>query len=177
MKVFWQEQELTHPQQDLLALFNHAQALCTFRDNTSTQVLKLTADSTQDIYKSFSAALNTMGDKHAPIEKIYNFLQDYKVGDPITYCPGWGSSFVKCQHDQNFANFIDCLYEVNPDISYKINSITSELHFQGKNLYPNPGCWTAAIAITLGMPAKLSPFLIIGARLEAWGYLFQEATK
>jgi hypothetical protein len=42
------------------------------------------------------------------------------------------------------------------------------LHQSGKHLNPNPSAYTAAVAIVVGLPAPLTPYLFIAARLDSW---------
>ncbi|MEI6871477.1 MAG: hypothetical protein WCL08_04275 [Verrucomicrobiota bacterium] len=143
-----------------------------YRENASTLAVQISAESTQDFVKACMAALATIGKNHAPIVEIYEFLMTgKKTGDKI---PGWGSSFHKGKNDPHFIPVRFLLESINKELFNRINEITAELHLAGKNIYPNPGCWTAAAAITFGMPKEISPILFLRPRMDAWAIIFSQ---
>jgi len=173
MKTFWRKEPLSEKEVLLLFELRRAHFVCAFRNNASSEVFRITADATVDLFRSMSAALSTLGVNHAPIEQIYDFLVNTPAELP-KICIGWGSSFIKEQDDPEFKGTIKLLYELNPTLVRHIYGITKKLHDSGKKVYPNPGCWTAATAITLGMTKEISPYLIISPRIEAWATIFYQ---
>lgn len=181
MLTFWRKEPLNDKEIALFKAMTKAHVVCTFRDNPSSVLVKVVAESAGDYPKALIAALSSLGGKHAPIEAIGGVLSDENpvalaaaflaTGDKV---PGWGSSFVKEQYDPDWLEVHSILQDHFPKLLKTIHSVTDYLHSRGKKVYPNPGCYTAATAIALALPPKLAPWLFVQARLTAWAQLFAE---
>lgn len=118
----------------------------------------------------------TLGDLHAPVTQCYEFL----VSDtypPDGKVPGWGNSFIKGRPDPAWEVVDVILCASFPSIYARIKAITQWLHDKGKPIYPNPGCYTAACAIGIGMPSRIASYLFIASRLEKWTEAFMNKTQ
>lgn len=173
MKAFWREEELTENEAKLLQLCFEAHAKSALRQNISSVVLSETARGSGDYTKALMAALCTLGGVHAPLMDTWLVLsgrvpvnQILERGGKI---PGWGSSF----DDDSWAPVENHLREHFPQIWERIEKITGEI---GKDLKPNPSCFTAATGIALKMPPQILPWLFINGRLNTWTCLFLQAT-
>lgn len=142
------------------------------RGNVSHEALKLAAIGSGDYFKSIAAALMTLGGLHAPLERTEAFLRSpdilVAVDDILSAglrIPGWGNSFVR-GHDPIWEPVRLALQEF--PVSKTIEAVTQSLHDRGKDIYPNPSCYTAAVAIVEGLePGGIGEWLILG-RLHAW---------
>lgn len=176
MKKYWKNnEEMTRNETELVDALHKAQFSCAFRENASTVAFQIAAGATGSLSKGITAGLSTIGGKHAPIEDIYNFLQSNEP--ELGIVPGWGSSFCKGAPDPAFDEVQYRLRGVDNFLVEKIELITEWLDGRGKKIFPNPGCWTAAVAIAIDMPANIAPVLFILPRIEAWTMLFHEMTK
>ena len=175
MHKYWANNEpLTEPEMRLLGALYHAHAQCVFRDNCSTMALQQAAFGSRDVVKSYIAALATLGEVHGPIVAAYGVL----VGDIIEgRVAGFGNSFIKGEPDAAFAKVHELLKEQSPHLVERIEKVQENLLLTGKDLHPNPACYTAAVALTLGMPAIVAPSLFVQARMEAWTVLFYQIIK
>ena len=79
--------------------------------------------------------------------------------------PGWGGSFQKDGPDPMWQPVREALPY---NMLSKINTVTQVLHSDGKTIYPNPSAYTAAVAILLGIPSDIAPWLLISGRLKGW---------
>lgn len=159
----------------LTALWDAHQAVA-MRGNASGEAFRTAYAGSGDYTKALSGALATLGAKHGPIVETVRTLDS--MNEPtnvIRLCgiygkriPGWGNSLVKGRNDPDFLRVRDHITNMNQKLVERIDAITGALHAQGKHIYPNPSCWTAAVAITVGLPAELSPYLFIAARLPVW---------
>lgn len=159
----------------LTALWDAHQAVA-MRGNASGEAFKTAYAGSGDYTKALAGALATLGAKHGPIVETCRTLAS--MNEPtnvIRLCgiygkriPGWGNSLVKGRDDPDFLRVRDQLENLNPKLVERIDAITGAMHARGKRIYPNPSCWTAATAITVGLPAELSPYLFIAARLPVW---------
>lgn len=152
-----------------------AHAAVALRGNASHMALRLSAQASGDYCKAIIAALTTVGIRHAPMEQTYALLTNpdtsnavetmLKEGQKIA---GWGNSFVRGEPDPAWAECARLIGEHNPALAEKIASITELLHSKGKNIFPNPSCYTAAIVICMSLPAQACYHLFIQGRLHAW---------
>jgi citrate synthase len=155
------------------------------RENFSSLLVGQCASSEKDYISSIAAALLTLGGRHGPTEQTVNFLTAVGSFDPRIYyqhklmIPGWGSAFIKGEPDPHFDTLDGYLFEDNTHIWKKIKEVTTKIHNTGKILYPNAACYTAAVAITEGIPAEVSPYLLIKGRLDTWTsiYLQNKGTR
>lgn len=165
----------------LTALWDAHQAVA-MRGNASGSAFTMAYQGSGDYTKALAGALATLGAKHGPIVETCRTLAS--MNEPtnvIRLCgiygkhiPGWGNSLVKGRNDPDFLRVRDQLENINPKMVERIDAITGALHARGKHIYPNPSCWTAAVAITVGLPAELSPYLFIAARLPVWSRAVME---
>lgn len=152
-----------------------AHHLSAFRQNVSTQVVQLVAAGSNDYTKAISAAISSVGGRHAPLSATMNLLQSVNPDAMVKrllkdglLVPGWGSSFNKGEADPLWAD-VDSILSLNYfDLYQTIQTITRALHSAGKNIQPNPSTYTSACALALGIPAKVAPFIFITGRLSAW---------
>lgn len=159
----------------LTALWDAHQAAA-MRGNASGEAFKIAYAGSGDYTKALAGALATLGGRHGPIAETFkpltsmntpaDVLQMNAIFGKIT--PGWGNALVKGRDDPEFIWVRVELERMNPKLVERIDAITGALHARGKRIYPNPSCWTAAVAITVGLPAELSPYLFIAARLPVW---------
>lgn len=176
MHKYWANNEsLTEPEMRLLGALYHAHAQCVFRENCSTMALQQAAFGSRDIVKSYIAAMATLGEVHGPIVEAYRVL----AGEQTNFerVSGFGNSFIKGEPDAAFSKVHELLKEQAPSVVEKIEAIQAELLLAGKDLHPNPACYTAAVAIVLGMPPIVAPSLFIQARIEPWTVLFYQVVK
>lgn len=159
----------------LTALWDAHQAVA-MRGNASGTAFTMAYQGSGDYTKALAGALATLGEKHGPIVRTARWLTQLLLSNTsMPVAPwvtgtvnGWGNSLIKGRNDPDFLRVRDHLENINPGLVERIDSITGALHARGKHIYPNPSCWTAAVAITVGLPAELSPYLFIAARLPVW---------
>lgn len=178
MKPFWREEELTQAEQMLVALLYTAHQKSTFRNNISTNVAINSAVGSGGYCNGIAAAILTLGGVHAPLLQGIEFLNGI-VETPLKSLPGgkvpgWGNSFIKGEKDPDWLEVDAKIKELHPQLYSRIEGVTNMLHKAGKEIYPNPGCYTAATAIILRMPAPIAPFLFVSARLEPWSYAIMQ---
>lgn len=179
MRKFWSHnEELTPPEQRLVAALYAAHAVCVHRENCSTMALIQAAGGSRSLTQSYIAALATLGEMHGPVEEAYAFLEQLQpecVTGTLALgwkAPGWGNSFVRGRIDDAFLPVDQCLEANFPRTHSRLREITDALHARGKNIFPNPAAYTAAVALVLNMPRHLAPMLFVQARLEAWASVF-----
>jgi citrate synthase len=183
MRAFWREKPLSLDDQDLLVELNAAHYKAAFRQNLSGVAIVCAAQGNGSYFSSMIAGLSTFGEKHGPIVQTYDLLQcDARMNagtllDEQRPIPGWGNSFVKGKPDPDWRAVDKLLYKLNPDLHNVMDDITNLLGKNGKMVFPNPSAYTAATALTLGMPRRLSPYLLAMSRLEAWAQIFNDETK
>mgnify|MGYP001346981891 CR=1 FL=1 len=148
------------------------------RENFSSLLVGQCALVEKDYISSIAAALLTLGGRHGPTVQTVKFLSKIGDFDPTVYykhglvIPGWGSAFHKGEPDPHFDTLDGFLFEDNNSLWAKIKEYTNKIHDTGKILYPNAACYTAAVAITEGIPAEVSPYLLIKGRLDVWTDLY-----
>jgi citrate synthase len=168
---------------DILYQAHHESAL---RGNCSHAAVVLAAQGSGDYFKSIAAGLLTLGGLHAPLMATYDLLEspDYLLRVSAALArhqrvPGWGNGFVKDGPDLIWTDCAEAVANQAPALYERILSITDALHYAGKRIYPNPSCYTAAVALYLGIPRYAVGELLIRGRLKAWtneyGRVCQEA--
>jgi citrate synthase len=169
---FWRDTPFTHDEQQLVdeLLAGHADAAR--RQNISTEVMKAAYVGSGNFNQAIAAAICTLGGMHAPIIQAYEVLKRENgrgiyIGEGNKVA-GWGNSFIKGQRDTIWDDVVSALGVANPDLAWLIEEDTKLLHDLGKNIYPNAACYTAATAITIGMPKEISPVLVHYGRVLAW---------
>jgi citrate synthase len=149
------------------------------RGNCSHHALVAAAVGSGDYFKALAAGLMTLGGTHAPLMATYDVLcaEHLPVLHDGRRVPGWGNGFVKDGPDPLWQNVQEALEETSPEMSAKIQAITQHLHDAGKRVWPNPSCYTAAVAITVGIPRYAVGELLIRGRLKAWTEEFGRVYK
>ena len=152
------------------------------RDNASTQFLMASYSTNgQDVLRSVTAAIGTMGGAHAPIVATYQLLQGdtediaRKMLAMQIRVPGYGNSFVKDSPDPIWKEAHEKLEETAPDLFEKVLAGRAALNAVGKDLHPNAAIYTAALALIMQVPMRLSPMLVVELRASAWREILTEA--
>ena len=176
--MFWRENPLTEQENHLLNALFFAHNRAAFRPNISTQTVQATMYGSGDYGKAIAGAILTLGGVHAPLAATLELLnQDdpYHAAGRILEAgkkvPGWGSSFVKGEPDQEWAEIHGLIESMSQPMTEALSRITLRLYEHGKVIYPNPSAYTAAVAIILHMPQSIVPWLLIAGRLAAWSEL------
>ena len=181
MNVFWRDEPLTDIEGELLELCLDAHQKSAFRNNFSSVAVAQSAISSGDLTKAITAALSMIGGMHAPLVESLSVLTNCKLrleAVPDGYkLPGWGNSFEKGHPDTLWKDVDKCLADNFPEIHSRICEITDALHKFGKEVFPNPSCYTAAVGVALKMPASVLPWLFVSGRLNAWSLLFLNQQK
>ena len=155
----------------MIAACCNAHAESALRGNASHQALVLAAAGSGDYFKAIAAALMTLGERHGPLSQTYALLTTEPDVKAILRAglkvPGWGNSFVNGP-DPIWTETAETVKEANHALFEKIERITEVLHEEGKDIYPNPSCLTAAVAITVGLPKEICGYLFLLGRLEVW---------
>lgn len=166
---------LSDSEQYLVDALLKAHRISTFRPNVSSETILSTAAGSGNVCTAIAAALLTTGYRHAPIYDTVMFLS---LDDPAQVAegvlqagnkiPGWGGSFQKNRPDPIWAGVDAALLDYNPSLHGKMCAVTAVLSKHHKYIYPNPSAYTAAVAITLQMPAPAAVYLFIVGRLDSW---------
>jgi citrate synthase len=169
---------------DLFHLVCEAHERSALRGNLSHHALRLAALGSGDYVKSICAALMTLGGIHAPISQTYDVLS---APSPLNHAkqllleghrvPGWGNAFEKGHDDPEWAPVKAYIWANHAPMAGHIDKITKTLHDCGKDLYPNPSCYTAAAAIIMGLPRESAAVLFIHGRLWEWTKEFNSTRK
>lgn len=174
-KPFWREQALETKEVELLSRLFQAHEASVFRPNVSSEMVCAAAVGSGDYTKALAAALMTIGGLHGPITQTYSLLEDsspdyltVKILDAGQKVPGWGNSFAKAQIDPLWVGVDEWLRLNALPLWEKIDLVTRTLNNAGKLIYPNPGCYTAAAALALGIPSPVAPWLFVQGRLGGW---------
>jgi len=172
---FWRAEPLTESEQQLLDALFRAHHESTFRNNPSTVTVTNAAAGGGCLAKAIAAGILCIGAKHAPLEKTVEFLDQPfpAIEMPLILgrnerVPGWGGTFQREEIDPIWVEVDDLLRKFRPELARRLDSVTAEFAALGKQLYPNPSAYTACVAITIGLPASLAPYLFIAGRLSAW---------
>lgn len=176
IQPFWRPEPFDDIERELIDAMFIAHHKSCFRDNASSYVVLTTASASGQIDKAIAAGMLTIGGFHGPLRESAHFLSlddpAHKVSEALSNnlkIPGWGSSFFKGEPDPLWTG-VDKMLELHP-VGSKIYDVTARLHQLGKNLYPNPSAYTAAVGLTIGLPIVMTPYLFIAARLSAWTQL------
>ena len=163
----------------ILSVLNPAHEASALRGNLSHEALKLATAGSSSYVQAIAAALMTLGGIHAPLVETCKLLRRERPVDHAKALlsekkriPGWGNGFVKGKADTIWEPVDRVLRDEAPGIMRDVDAITDILHAAGKLIYPNPSCYTAVAAITLGIPSEASPYLFVSARLSAWSEEF-----
>lgn len=161
--------------ESLLACLNAAHEASALRRNISHEALILATVGSGNYIQAITAAMMTLGGTHAPLIETCLLMQ---VDHPEewarqavrhgTRVPGWGNGFVKDGPDPLWAEVDQMVREEAGPYMVKVDAVTAVLHEAGKMIYPNPSCYTAVVALTLGLPPQASPYLFLAARLPKW---------
>lgn len=159
----------------LLLCLNAAHEASALRHNISHEALILATVGSGSYLQAITAAMMTLGGAHAPLVETCLLLQadhpeDWVAGAVLrgTLVPGWGNGFVKDGPDPFWEELDQTLRDDGNAYIGKVDAVTTALHAQGKMIYPNPSCYTAVVALTLGLPPAASPYLFLAARLPKW---------
>jgi len=155
-------------------LLEQAHYKCCQRENVSSFVLLNSFVSSGSSAQAITAAISCFGDKHAPVDRAFSLLTHDKYEHVVKLniklgvrVPGWGSQFVK-GNDPIFNDILVYLDYSFPELMRRIDRITEILIDNGKYVYPNAACMTAAVGSLLGYTEKTIHFLLIECRLRAW---------
>jgi citrate synthase len=178
LTAFWRNEDFTPEESQLLGQLMWAHQQSCFRDNASTLAVKIAADASGELGKAIAAGIATMGIKHAPVEETTRFLtlenpanevdSILKAGRKV---PGWGGTFQKDKPDLLWAEVYRLIQFNHGILYYKCEAVTAKLQKQGKLIYPNPSAYTACVAIILGIPPKVAPYLFIYGRITGWAQI------
>lgn len=179
---FWLHRPLKPQEEELVDHLLYAHAQAARRENISSTVVQVAFAGCGDAAAAVASALGTLGGVHAPIAATQWLLMDEAPVMAATELlmqdrrvPGWGNSFVKGP-DTLFLHVDDCLREHWPAIGDMIDTLTRTINAHqeahGRSpIFPNPSCYTAAVAIALELPPALASWLFVAGRLETWGEL------
>jgi citrate synthase len=175
---FWREEPFDERERALLDALFLAHHQSAFRDNHSSVTAINAGAGSGDLSKAIAAALLTTGAKHAPLEATVEFLllesPALMVPNILSAglkVPGWGGTFQKDAPDPIWAEVARLLAANWPLLAAKLGFVSVTLRQHGKELCPNPSAYTAAVAIAIGLPPKLAPYLFTAARLSAWAQI------
>lgn len=180
MTPFWRSTPLSEDEAQLLQLTLEAHANSAFRQNVSSIVLCNVATGSGDYTKALIAALAALGGTHAPLCSTWNFLEAGDTNGRLLRrekLPGWGNSFVRGSDDPLWSGVDALLRKLNADLMAHVSAVTEALHVVGRKVYPNPSLYTVAVAMTLGIPKAVTPWLFVMGRLNSWSHLFNQTVS
>ena len=179
MRVWWQDEELTEVEQNLLAHLMACHGASVFRPNMSSAAVVNSTVGARSYPAAIASALLAIGNIHGPIAQTIELLESPDPArtarlmiDAGNKVPGWGGSFMGAAGDPIWTTFEEFLRENYPTVAKLIDSITAAIHEAGKNIQPNPSVFTAATALILGIPPEAAPWLFVRGRLDGWSKLF-----
>lgn len=177
-KPFWREKPLSDNESELLHLLFKAHDASVYRPNISSEMIVNAAIGSGDYGKAISAAILTLGSAHAPVSQVVSLLsapvphlivrEILRNGQKV---PGWGSSFHPGEQDPLWVGVSESVRLNDSKLFEKIERCTQEFWSAGKRITQNPGCWTGAVAVILGMSPAVAPWLFIQGRLAGWTLL------
>jgi citrate synthase len=183
MNPFWRELSLSDEENILLHHVYQAHAESVLRDNCSSVAVQVAAAGGCSLPNAIISALSTLGNRHAPLEQTYEFLNQPHPEDQVSdflergqKIPGWGNSFHKGP-DPVWEPVSNVLQKHFGVYYARINEVTAALHGIGMPLYPNPSCFTAITAIILQVRKELAPHIFINGRLLGWYKLYNSSLK
>lgn len=177
MILWWRKDPLTEWEQRLITAVVAAHVAGTLRTNPSTVIIQQAClGNGGDYCSTIAAAILSLGGPHGPVVAVYDLLAQPDPGveaqrmlDNGEKVPGWGNSFVKGEMDPRLNAAMDLLKQ-HP-VYEKIQAVQKVM--DAKNLYPNPGCVTAAADLALGIPRESAVWLGLQARIPVWTAIFQ----
>ena len=179
----WRERPFDEEEIELLRRVEIAHIQSAYRNNVSSNVCSTIAIASESYTNSIIGAIASLGAKHGPIEDAYDFLIGENPPEMATIIakmggkiPGWGNSFIKGEHDPFWLPVREALAQFYPSAANLIDMVTESLHDAGKQLYPNPACYTAMTAILVELPKTAASYLFIKSRLDAWTEIFLSST-
>jgi citrate synthase len=183
MDAWWRAEPLRADEQILLNTLFRAHSESSFRPSGSSVAVANAAAGSGDIGKAIVAGILTLGGKHAPLEQTFHFIALDRPSEKVAAIlqagqkvPGWGGTFQQDQPDPLWNAMDTALRKFQPQLAARLDEVTKELLWQGKTLYPNPSAYTAAVAVALGLPARLAVYLFISARIDAWAQIAASQT-
>lgn len=175
--MFWRNTALSKEEELLVKETCEAHTRSAMRANPSSEAARNSALASGDYTKSIASALLTLGGKHAPIRETMEFLDNQDIelvanlilnaGEMI---PGWGNSFVKNEPDPFWIKVDDALCAF-PEVYDRITKVTALLNKEGRNLFPNPSAYTAAVNIVIGVPREIAEILFLKFRIDSWSFI------
>jgi citrate synthase len=169
MIPWWREKPLSSEEVQLLSLLYAAHTQSSFRDNASSVAVATSAQAQCSYTQAVTAGLSMLGGLHAPVQKVCEFLLNPNVDERLEKgekIPGWGNGFMSGA-DPDWALVDSHIKNHWPEIYRTITETSAKLPVS-----PNPGCYTAATAIILGIPSHCAVYLFLWSRLDAWSKLF-----
>jgi citrate synthase len=178
MRVFWRNAPLTAAEEKLMKSVIDAHYRSSFRESGSTVVMLNALIGSGDFFNAISAALLTFGNLHGPIQKTMSLLTEDNIKATVQdilrsglIVPGWGGSFQGEDDDPLWREVEAQSRPMAPSLWTKVDLITDTLKTNGKNICPNPSTHTAVASIILGIPARISGYLLLAGRLDGWSEL------
>ncbi len=171
--------ELSGHEHALLTELAVAHIACAGRPNASSQAVVNSAAAHGNYAAAMIAGLASFGGRHGPLEETFDLLI-LDTPDAVEVVegklearrriPGWGTSFG--EGDPVWDIVESMVREQYKGTAETIDAVTAVLHRAGIERLPNPSCWTAAVAVGLGLPRHLTPMLFVLSRIGAWSMLF-----
>lgn len=176
---------------ELWNAFCEAQEMAAMRDNSSTLIFRESLLASGDFNKALAAAVLSFGRLHGPIVLTKRFLlggaDRLVVGNKVRV-PGWGSSFVKGQPDPIWSRVDDLLRGPTPadfpDTHMALGLACDRMRRQseafldqGRKIYPNGACYSALMAISMGLPDEVAPMVVTVPRVRVWAEMARDLIK
>lgn len=150
--------------------------------NASSVAISIATAASGDFGKAMTAALATLGGRHAPVVQARGVLYGWpesQLRDAISaggIIPGFGHSFVKDSVAPEFTALHTHLKAHYLEHAQRLDQVASWIEeLRGKRLYANAAGLTACVAELVGFPRGAELALFVGARLPAWVQTFVEA--
>lgn len=176
--------------QDLLDLLEvaHYNAALNNQGNISASVAMHVFDGSGDPLKAISAAINSMGQKHAPLTHARSLVKNWILDPNRTRkyieglvevnqkIPGFGNSFFKDQVDPSFQDVLSEYLQLYKDantepllgIARYVNFLLTERKGREINLMPNAAGITGAIAEFCNIGTFQEVTIALKGRIPAW---------
>ena len=189
INTFWRSEPLSGDENALLEALFKAHSEAVTRENISSVLAANAALGSGRYSNGISAAVSSIGGIHAPIEDTIDAIQfamnggggarryvvsKLSLGEKV---PGWGNSFFKGEVEPGWEGVRELTAKIDARIITAIDGVTQALHDAGKLLFPNPSAYTAAAAIIIGIPIKVSALLFITARISGWTQIIHQQLK
>lgn len=163
--AFWRDPFTPDEDRILCALAKAHQGVA-LRNNASAQAFRTSFAASGQYTNAVIGALSTLGWPHGPVAEAMRYLKDPSPENMVRgKYPGWGNAFIRGRHDPAFLPVREALSGTAIGATVEALSAPIEKHI---GIYPNPACWTAAVAIHVGIPEEVSPYLFVAARLPMW---------